>query len=223
MKLPVRSSSAVMLAALLALGAVVMGRTGAAQTGFVDWKAYGGDKTNSKRTGLNQINRSNVHELEIAWTWQSPDNDIPADDMQGTRFAYESTPLAVDGRLYVTTSTSQVAALDGVTGEPIWTYDPRAWENTPSHGIFIHRGAVWWESAGERRLFVGTVDGRLIALDPATGAPVPSFGTGGTVDLTKGLRRELDTGHYSVSSPPIVVGDVIVVGGSITDADPTLQ
>ncbi len=223
MKLPVRSSSAVMLTALLVLGAVFMGRTDAAQTGFVDWKAYGGDKANSKRTGLNQINRSNVHELEIAWTWQSPDNDIPADDLQGTRFAYESTPLAVDGRLYVTTSTSQVAALDGVTGEPIWTYDPRAWENTPSHGIFIHRGAVWWESAGERRLFVGTVDGRLIALDPATGAPVPSFGTGGAVDLTEGLRRELDTGHYSVSSPPIVVGDVIVVGGSITDANPTLQ
>ena len=79
-------------------------------------------------------------------------------------FTYQSTPLAIDGVLYATTEVSQVAALDGATGETLWSFDPLAYESgAGAHSLFMHRGLSYWRSATEERLILGTVDGRLIA------------------------------------------------------------
>ena len=84
-----------------------------------DWLVYGGDKANTKATQLAQIDRGNVDGLGIAWRWKSLSNDIDLASMGLLRFTYQSTPLAIDGVLYATTEVSQVAALDGATGETL--------------------------------------------------------------------------------------------------------
>ncbi|HSF16203.1 MAG TPA: pyrroloquinoline quinone-dependent dehydrogenase [Vicinamibacteria bacterium] len=189
-----------------------------------NWLVYGGDKANTKATTLAQIERSNLDELAIAWRWKSLSNDVDLASMALLRFTYQSTPLAIDGILYATTELSQVAAIDGASGKTIWSFDPLAYESgAAAHGLFMHRGLSYWSDAGDERLILGTVDGRLMALDPRNGQPVVSFGERGTVDLTQGLRREVEPNVYSISSPPILVNDVIVVGSSITDARPTQQ
>ena len=189
-----------------------------------DWLVYGGDKANTKATQLAQIDRGNVDGLGIAWRWKSLSNDIDLASMGLLRFTYQSTPLAIDGVLYATTEVSQVAALDGATGETLWSFDPLAYESgAGAHSLFMHRGLSYWRSATEERLILGTVDGRLIALDPEDGQPIVSFGERGAVDLTQGLRRDVEPNVYSISSPPLLVNDVIVVGSSITDAKPTQQ
>lgn len=196
----------------------------APETSQDDWLVYGGDKANTKATVLAHIDRDNVDELSIVWRWESLSNDLDLATRGLRRFTYQSTPLAIDGILYATTELSQVAAVDGATGETLWSFDPLAHESgAAAHNAFMHRGLSYWGGDGAARLILGTVDGRLIALDPKDGKPIVSFGERGTVDLTKGLRREVEPNVYSISSPPLLVNDVIVVGSSITDANPTKQ
>ena len=112
-----------------------------------DWLAYGGDKANTKYSALTEINRGNVDGLEIAWRWRSPENDVDMVNASGLRWMYQSTPLALDGTLYATSSLAHVVALDGVTGEPIWTFDPMVvGRNMGSHAILTNRGLAFWSS-----------------------------------------------------------------------------
>jgi quinoprotein glucose dehydrogenase len=124
----------------------------------------------------------------------------------------------IDGVLYISTSLSQVAALDAATGQLKWLYDPETWKNgTPSNNGFVHRGVAWWADGANRRIVFGTGDGYLICLDAQTGKPVPTFGQNGRIDLTDGLGRGVNRHHYGVSSPPIVCRDVIVMGSKVHD------
>jgi quinoprotein glucose dehydrogenase len=124
----------------------------------------------------------------------------------------------VGGVLYVSTSLSQVAALDAATGKTLWVYDPETWKNgtPPNHG-FVHRGVAYWADGNDRRILFGTGDGHLIALNAQTGKPVATFGEQGRVDLTAGLGRPVNRRLYGVSSPPIICRDVVIVGSSILD------
>lgn len=124
-----------------------------------------------------------------------------------------------NGVLYASSSLSQVSAINALTGETIWTYDPKSYEaGRPTNLGFVHRGVAYWtDGQGDERIFIGTGDSRLIALDAKTGTPIAGWGTNGEVDLTKGLRREVNPRQYAVSSPPIVCRDVVVVGSSIFD------
>jgi quinoprotein glucose dehydrogenase len=124
----------------------------------------------------------------------------------------EATPIMIGGVLYTSTNLNQVAAIDAATGKTLWVYNPESYGN-------VHRGVAHWESprGRERRLFIGTSDSYLIALDPSSGRPVRSFGKNGRVDLTLGLRRPVNRKLVSVTSPPIVCGDVVVVGGAVDD------
>ena len=183
-----------------------------------DWLAYGADKASTKYSPLDQINVSNVSQLEVAWRWSSIDQPILDADTTIWTGPNESTPLAVNGILYTSTSLSQVAAIDGATGETMWTYNPESYhDGTPPNVGFVHRGVAYWERGDEKRLVYGTGDGYLIALDAETGEPIADFGDGGRIDLTKGLRRPVDRFDYGVSSPPIVCRDRVVVGSSIFD------
>jgi quinoprotein glucose dehydrogenase len=183
-----------------------------------EWRSYGSDSASTKYAPLTQIHRDNFGRLKLAWTWRSPDDEIVKANPPLKTWVWESTPLMVGGTLFVSTSLSQVAALDPATGKTKWVYDPGTWkgDTPPNHG-FVHRGVAYWTSGSDRRILYGTGDGYLICLNATTGKPIPSFGDGGRIDLTQGLGRAVDRRHYGVTSPPVICRDVVVVGASILD------
>ncbi len=184
---------------------------------------YGGDLFSRKYSSLDQIDRDNVDQVQVAWRWRSPASDLAPKESGAFQSIYETTPLVVDGVLYASTTASQVAAIDPTTGETLWTFDPRSYAAAdPSFGTFIHRGVSYWAGDGRARIVLGTSDARLVALDLATGEPIGNFGDDGFVDLLAGLRRPVDRNHIAISSPPLVVDDIIITGSSITDFETSL-
>jgi quinoprotein glucose dehydrogenase len=185
-----------------------------------EWPCYGRDPGGSRHSPLAQITRENVSRLKIAWTYRTGD---VADGKSGTPSAFEATPIMVDGTLYLATPFNRVIALDPETGAERWTYDPKLNRARQYAGQFLSRGVSTWldprRRPGEprrRRIFLGTMDARLIALDAATGLPCPDFGEGGQVDLTRDVG-DVRRGEYQVTSPPAVIRDLVIVGSSIGD------
>jgi quinoprotein glucose dehydrogenase len=192
----------------------------AAQLGAVEgeWRFYGADAGSTKYAPLAEINRENVAQLQIAWRWNSIENEMVQRDRRLMSFAHEATPLMVNGVLYTITSHSVAVALNPETGEELWRYDPESYKaGRPTNLGFIQRGLAWWSDGVEERLFMPTGDSRLIALDAKSGRPVASWGDKGQVNLLEGLRRPVESWVYSVNSPPIVCRDVVVVGSIIFD------
>jgi len=196
------------------MAAICAPGTADAQSGAENgqWRYYGGDAGSTRYAPLGQINPNNVGSLEIAWRWQAA-NFGPAPE-----YNYRTTALMVDGVLYATAGYRRaVVAIDAGTGETLWTYrldeGDRAAPRRNSG-----RGVAWWESPGiAPRIFMVTPGFQLVALDAATGRPVRDFGENGVVELRLGLGRELNLIDAPIgsSSPPIIVGDVIVVGSAL--------
>jgi quinoprotein glucose dehydrogenase len=189
------------------------------------WPVYSADRAGTKYSALDLINKDNVGKLKIAWRWSSPDNDIrkknPLKLFDLIPFIHEPTPLMVNGTLYTSTSFSQAAAIDAATGVTKWVHDPGVWKwGRPTNLGFVHRGVAHWTDGKDERIFLGTGDAYLLALDAKTGKPCPDFGDKGRVDLTKGLRRPVDRQLYAVTSPPVICRDVVMVGSSISDLPP---
>jgi quinoprotein glucose dehydrogenase len=186
-----------------------------------EWPAYGGTYAAARYSPLTQITRDNAKNLRVAWRWKSPDMAIKAAKPEvGPSRANESTPLMVGGVLYTSTSLSQVAAIDAVTGETKWVFDPKVYENglgIPANDGWLHRGVAYWKNGDDERIIMLTAFAQMIALDAKTGQPVKSFGTDGRIDLAQGLRRPVDREYYTMSSPAVVVRNVIVVGSSVMD------
>ena len=207
------------LGSLLAPGVV-------AQTGSSPdaWRFYGGDPGHTKYSPLDQITRDNVHELQIAWTWTSVDevlraeNPIIRDGRMFRTYAYEVTPLLVDGVLYTTTNLGQVAAIEPSTGTLRWSYDPGLYlEGRPAVHGFLTRGLAYWTDGEEARLFYAGGRTYLVSVDANTGEPDANFGRNGQVDLKRDLGRTIDPSQYAVSSPPLVAGDTVIVGSAMTE------
>jgi len=200
--------------ALLALAAT----TAAAQ----DWPSYGNDPGGSRWSPLAQIDRGTVERLTVAWRFSTGEAG-PAFATR-RRTSFEATPLVIDGTMYVSTPLGRVFALDAATGRERWRYDAVV-ARTSNFGDFTNRGVSYWvdrrAALGTRcraRIVLPTIDGRLVALDAADGASCAGFGDGGIVDLRRGLRRAPNEfAEYEVTSPPAVVGDVLVVGSAIAD------
>jgi quinoprotein glucose dehydrogenase len=194
---------------------------GASQdSGAADWLAYGRDPGGSRYSPLAQITRANVTQLKVAWTYRTGEAGRKAVSAEAA--AFEATPLFIDGTLYLSTPFNRVIALDGATGGERWGYDPKVDVHIP-YGVVTSRGVAAWldgdrptGSPCRRRILVATIDARLIALDAATGAPCRDFGREGQVDLTGDVRL-VQRGMYQVTSPPAVIGDVVVVGSTIGD------
>ena len=183
-----------------------------------EWPTYAGDSRSTKYSPLGLIDRNNVSRLRIAWQWSSPDNELVSRTPSLHINLFEGTPLLLDGVLYVSTNLHQIAAIDGATGRTQWVYDPGVYRlGVPKRLGFVHRGVATWERGARRRIIVATSDAYLIALDAASGQPEASFGDNGRIDLTKGLSRPAERLLYGVNSPPLVIGDVIVVGSFISD------
>jgi quinoprotein glucose dehydrogenase len=207
---------------LVALLAVIATLPPAWSEPIGEWRSYGHDLAGTKYTPLDQIDGSNVGKLGIVWRWRSPDNEIGKQFPDLMRWTHQVVPLMVGGVLYASSSFGTVTAIEASSGTQRWQFDPQSYlGGTPAQGIFIHRGVSYWSDGEDERIIYGTPDARLIALDAKTGKPIPTFGNAGQVDLTQGLRRPIRRDRYSVSSPPTIVGDVVVVGSSIRDAAPT--
>ncbi|MEM7416148.1 MAG: PQQ-binding-like beta-propeller repeat protein [Gemmatimonadota bacterium] len=208
-----RTSRALTFAVIaLALGAA----PGASQQGTTDgeWHVYGGDAGHTRYAPLDQIDASNVADLEIAWRWNAR-NFGPNPFVRSS-----TTPLMIDGVLYATAGMRRsVVAIDPANGETLWTWRmdegerlagaPRA---NPGRGV-----SYWSDGSGDDRIIVVTPGYHMVALDAGTGIPVQGFGAEGTVDLMEDHRARPDIpleGTIGASSPATVVGDVIVVGSA---------
>ena len=205
-----------------------------AQYGAVngEWPTYAGDLGGTKYSPLDQIDASNFSDLEIAWRWRSADADLDLDTLRAIHpdlsiLNLRVTPLMVDGVVYAVTPMRLAVALDAGTGAMRWIHNPQAIRST-KHAIntsnYLTRGLAYWAEDGEARIFYGTPDGYLLALDARTGEPVLSFGRNGRVDLTTEIPRggRGTTDHdgnpwISITSAPIVARGIVVTPMSISD------
>jgi quinoprotein glucose dehydrogenase len=205
---------AVILVAVLAPAVMLHAQQGALGGA---WPSYGGDAGSTKYAPLGQINADNVDQLQVAWRWTTSDAAVLANNDLGVG-GFKATPIMVHGVLFVRTSLSIVAAIVAATGEQLWEFDPKSWEEGhPTNLGFNTRGVAHWSDGEAEHILVATGDAHLWAVDAWTGRPVNSFGTDGRIDLTEGLRRAVPRQSYQVISPPLVVGDVVIVGSSISD------
>jgi quinoprotein glucose dehydrogenase len=195
--------------------------TRAQQSDRVDgWAYYGHDAGGMRYSPLTQINRENVTKLQVAWTFHTGEIEDGAHSRK--RSGFETTPIVVDGALYLTTPFNRVVALDPETGTQRWSYDPKTDLNLDYGDGLVNRGAATWLDANRvagqpcrRRIFEATQDARLIAIDAANGAPCADFGKGGQVILTN--VTDYRSGWYHMTSPPAVIDDLVIVGSAIDD------
>ena len=208
-RIPLLSALVAVLLAATGEGAAQVGPTGG------EWPVYGGDLGSTRYSPLDQIDASNVGELEIAWRW-SARNFGPTPEGN-----YRVTPIMVDGVLFATAGSRRFAvAIDAVTGETLWVH---RWEEGErgrrAPRVNSGRGVAYWGpgDGGDSRIFYITPGYQLIALDVSTGRPLPNFGQDGVVDLMENLRipEGVDpVGTIGSSSPPVIVGNVVVVGSA---------
>lgn len=208
-------------AALLAMGADTAVRsTTDAEVQDDAWSAYGADDGGTRFVNLAQITRDNVARLQPAWTFRT--GELGQRFARADKLSFETTPIFVRDTLYLSTPTNIVLALDPASGKQRWRFDPRIPRST-RYSEATSRGVSSWidgkatpDAPCSHRIFVGTLDARLIALDGANGQPCAQFAGSGAVDLSQqvGLR---DPGDYLVTSPPAIYRDVVIVGSAIGD------
>jgi len=193
-----------------------------------DWPNYGNDPGGMRFSPLKQINRETVSRLKTAWVFHTGDISDGSDGHK--RSGFETTPILVDGTLFLTTPFNRVIALDPNSGTQKWAYDPEVDRSLDYGDGLINRGVATWLDPSRkanqpcgRRIFEATLDARLIALDSATGMPCVGFGDKRQVDLrdvpgytSRGLG-EHSQGWYHMTSPPAVIDDLVVVGSAIDD------
>lgn len=182
------------------------------------WPSYGRDPGGTRYAPDTQITPANVDRLEVAWTYQT--GDMGEGFRTAGKAAFEATPILAAGRLYFSTPFNTIIAIDAATGAEIWRHDARP-DPTLRYSEVTSRGVALWGDPAvpgvcAARIFAGTIDGRLIALDAATGKLCADFGKEGQIDLTEGVRLR-DRGDYQTTSPPAIFDDLVIVGSAIGD------
>ncbi|HUL19160.1 MAG TPA: pyrroloquinoline quinone-dependent dehydrogenase, partial [Steroidobacteraceae bacterium] len=202
------------------------------------WGSWGGNPGGMRYSPVTQVTPENVRNLKVAWTYRIGEPSLlPAHPTQAAEVprmlakgltpevhrmpALEATPILAEGRLYVCSSSNRVVALDPESGRELWSFDPKL--DPTGAVLLLCRGVSYYRDAGApqgspcaSRIFTGTQDARLIALDARDGRPCTAFGSGGTVDLKAGLGKILP-GDYGVTAPPAIIGDRVIVGGRLTE------
>lgn len=182
-----------------------------------EWPATSGDPGGSKYSPLKEINRGNVARLKVAWTYHT--GDISDGRTLTSRSAFEATPLVVDGAMYITTPFSRLIALDSETGKELWAFDPKL-NRDRAYNLFINRGAAFWTDGKQKRIFLGTLDGRLFSIDAISGKQDDSFGNAGWLDLRKGVADKFPDRGYGMTSPPAIYKNLVICGSLTADGEP---
>lgn len=166
------------------------------------WPVYGGGPDSDHYSPLAQINRFNVHELKVAWIFDT-----------GEKGNLEDNPVIVEGTLYAFTYTQNVIALDAATGKLKWKFE------SGSNGTQPARGVAYWSDGQTARIFAGVMN-FLYCLDAKTGKPIASFGENGRIDLRKQLRGEYEEQSIALTTPGIIYKDLIILGGRNPETHP---
>ncbi|HYM76668.1 MAG TPA: PQQ-binding-like beta-propeller repeat protein [Candidatus Dormibacteraeota bacterium] len=167
-----------------------------------DWPIYGGTAENNHYSPLTQIERKNVKQLQVAWTFDT-----------GEPGGLQTSPIEVDGVLYGLTPSQKVFALNAATGNLLWQFDSGIKGTQPD------RGLASWSDGKERRIIVGVMN-FVYALDAATGKPIPSFGKDGRIDLREDLGRDPAAQSIYMTSPVVIYKDLMIVGGRESETLP---
>jgi quinoprotein glucose dehydrogenase len=167
-----------------------------------NWFSYGGDPGGTRYSSLSQITKANVSGLKEVWRFETPD---------GGRL--QTTPLIVDGTMYVVSPRQKVIALDAATGRQKWTFDSGVSTTAAS------RGLTWWSDGKEKRLFTAS-NSFIYALNPADGTTITSFGDHGRIDLRENLRGTADSNSYHATSPAVIYKDLLILGGRVSERTP---
>ena len=183
-----------------------------------DWRTYGGNPAGNRYSPLTQINRDNVQELTLTWTYNTGENNDP----EKRPMNLQCQPIVVRGTLYGTTPQLKLFALDAATGQNRWTFDPFADpDETPRYHPL--RGVTYWEDGDDRRILYGTGTS-LFASNATTGRPISDFGQGGFIDLHEGLGDEQTLGHdvselsIRMTTPGVIYRDLLIVGSSMSES-----
>jgi quinoprotein glucose dehydrogenase len=177
---------------------------------YREWRAYGGGPENIHYSTLDQINRSNVHKLEVAWSFDTGDGAASYD--------MECNPIIVHGLLFGSTPKLRVIALEADTGKLRWSFNPNETKvvSVDRH----HRGVAYWEDGKDRRIYF-VASHFLHALDASTGRLVAEFGKGGRVDLREGLGRDLEEISITATTPGVVYKDLFILGSAVSEELPS--
>jgi quinoprotein glucose dehydrogenase len=173
----------------------------------IDWPVSLGNKASSQYSILDQINTSNVQELEVAWTYRTGDTD------EGKNTQIQCNPIIINGVLFATTPTQKAIALNAATGKRIWEFDPHKQFNL---GVAVNRGVTFWQHGEDRRIFY-TVGSFLFSLHADTGELVREFGNNGTVSLKAGLGEWAQDLFVISTSPGIIYKDKIIIGTRVSE------
>jgi quinoprotein glucose dehydrogenase len=170
-----------------------------------DWATYGGDQA-THYSSLAQINKSNVKQLEVAWSYDTEETG-----------GLQTTPIEVAGVVFGISPSQKIFALDAATGKVKWKFDSGIVGTQPD------RGLAYWASPDnkDRRIIVGVMN-FVYALNPDTGQPIPGFGDKGRIDLREGLGRDVATGFIAITSPAVIYKDLLIVGGRLPETLPAL-
>jgi quinoprotein glucose dehydrogenase len=191
--------------------------TFAAEPAAGDWPSYGYDVAATRYSPLTQITPANVSRLAPAWRYHMRPQaaGAPAEASRVVNVVSETTPLAIDGVVYISSPLGAVAALDGDTGQTIWSIQ------LPGGDAAASRGFQYWggDGADPARLIVATRMGRILAISPKTGALIPTFGAGGIVDMkTPDVMNGAGSASYGFSSPPAMDGAIIITGSRVQES-----
>ena len=183
------------------------------------WTHYGADAGGSRYSGLKQITPDNVGRLAVAWTYST--GDLSAKPKAIRRSAGETTPILVEDSLVFCTPFNEVIAVDPGTGEERWRFDPKIDLDQRPANQFVCRGVTYWRDGAAdgvcaARIFSATNDGRVLSLDARSGEPCVGFGDRGEIKIDPGMAL-LWPGEFQFTSPPVIIGDVVVVGSAISD------
>lgn len=170
------------------------------------WSVYRGDVANTAYSGLDQINKKNVNQLQVAWTYHTGDAE------SGNHSTIQCNPIIANDMMYVTSPKLKLIALNPRTGKEIWKFDP--FEGAQSSGV--NRGVTFWESGEDKRIFF-SAGPYLYSLDANDGTLSPDFGKQGKIDLREGLLREASRLSVSSTSPGIIYKDLIIQGTALND------
>jgi quinoprotein glucose dehydrogenase len=204
------SSTPMKLKLAILLAVLVVQFTGSSEkAGYREWRMFGGGPENIHYTTLGQINRDNLNQLEVAWTYDT------GDAFEGSEI--QCNPIIIDGVLYATSPKVRVIALEAATGRLIWSFDPN--EGRRGLGKMRNRGVTYWEDGDDKRIYFAFRHW-LYSIDAKTGRPVKGFGSDGRIDLRENLGRDPQGQTITISTPGVVYKDMLIVGSLVGEALP---